>query len=230
MAIAKGDLEICRWLVEHGGANPRLECTDNGAALHVACAEYQTEIAVWLLDNKVFNLKDANLVGGLPLHYACVPHEGKEESAILLVVELLHRTEDDDIDEIQFVVALTLAAKWNVGICQLLIEKCTHRWDMVTCSRGIIPLYEAAKKVTPETVSYLVSVVKGRYWDLDTPPFRNGSTVLHAAVASKNTNKVSLLLQEGCSVHAINQNGQTALHVYIMNMVNNLQILKLLGR
>ena len=224
-AVTVGNLEICRWLVEEGGANPRLEVEEMGV-LHLACSLRQVEIAVWLLDERSFSPHEVSQSGAIPLTYACVRSKKWEESAaIRVVLELLNRMDDVAIHMEKFVSSLSLAACWSTQICQILIERCTC-WSNVPCGYGILALNNAVKDGTPETVSYLVSVMKGRNWDLDIPPFRDESTALHVAVASKNPVKVLILLDAGCSVHATNRDGQTPLDVYVINKVGNLQLLQ----
>ena len=56
----------------------------------------------------------------------------------------------------------------------------------------------------------------------------DGLTALHLAVASKNPDKVKILLEAGCSVGALDRELQTPLDSYIKNNVDNMQILRML--
>lgn len=211
-ACHKGHFEIVQWLVEHGGADPR-EVDDSGnSAFDISCTVKQTELAIWFMDHHGFTATEVATTGLSPLHYACLSTRTSESSDGIELVRALLQRQPADVrhDTPVMQLLLHLAVDWSPGICEILVNE--YNFNLMAWHKERIPLQRAARQGTAETLACMAKLMQSRGLNLDTPD-AHGWTALHSSVAKRDVQKVRILLEAGCSVHAVDIHGRTPLHV-----------------
>ena len=212
-AAHKGFLEICQWLVLHGGANPRETDDCGNTSFHVACTVKQTKLVLWFMEHCGFMPDEVAATGLSPLHYACLSTRcasAQEQSDGTPLVKALLSRQSFVPETPVIALLLHLASDWSAGICRVLVDE--YNFNIMSIHKERIPLHRAARQGTVETVQVLAQLMKDRKLQLDFPD-AHGWTALHAAVALRQTEKIRILLDAQCSVHAVDLQGRTPLYV-----------------
>jgi ankyrin repeat protein len=210
-ACVRGKLEVVQFLVEQKDFDINQKDENHNTALHYACQGHHADIIRYLISQGA-DVQSKNDQKRTPLHNY-LQNMLPQGNFIDIVDLLLERGCDLNQADADGITPMQRALSSNISIDGLKQLESKGGAMPQQGDGGPNPLFAQCSSNTPnvELMRYFIDECGYSAVDKDA----NGNTVLHKAVECSKPKIIDFLLLQGADIHAINNLGQSPLHMLV---------------